>query len=342
MATAPPAVPSPELVFETLTAYQRSAALRAAIELDLFRAIGAGPGDLASLARHCRASERGMRVLCDFLTIFGLLAKEDGHYRHTPTSAMFLDPGSPACIASIAQFLGDPVLTESYTHLADAVRKGGTVLPGQGSVEPENPVWVEFAHGMAPMMAPLARPLAEIALQGLSGPVRVLDIAAGHGLFGIEVAKVNPQARITAVDWAPVLEVAQANARKAGVGDRYDLLPGSAFAVGYGGPYDILLLTNFLHHFDMPTCIGLLKRAHAALKPGGRAAALEFVPNEDRVSPPIAAAFSLTMLANTTAGDAYTFRELEAMYRTAGFSGITAHPIPNSAHTIVLGSASVE
>jgi ubiquinone/menaquinone biosynthesis C-methylase UbiE len=341
MATAQPAGPSPELVFETLNAYQRTAALRAAIELDLFRAIGAGPGDVASLAGQCGASGRGMRTLCDYLTILGLLAKEDGRYRHTPTSALFLDPSSPACIASIARFLGDPVMTAAYTHLADIVRKGGTVLPGQGSVEPENPVWVEFAHGMAPMMAPLAGPLATVVLEGLAGPVRVLDIAAGHGLFGIEVAKLNPEARITAVDWAPVLEVARANARKAGVKDRYDVLPGSAFDVAYGGPYDIVLLTNFLHHFDPPTCTGLLKKVHAALKSSGRAATLEFVPNEDRISPPIAAAFSLTMLASTAAGDAYTFRELEAMYREAGFDGITAHPISDAAHTVVMGRASI-
>jgi len=341
MATSQPAGPSPELIFETLNAYQRSAALRAAIELDLFRAIGAGPGDVASLARQCRASERGTRTLCDYLTILGLLAKEDGRYRHTPTSALFLDPRSPACIASMARFLGDPVMTAAYTQLADIVRKGGTVLPGQGSVEPENPVWVEFAHSMAPMMAPLAGPLAAVALDGLVGPMRVLDIAAGHGLFGIEVAKLNPEARITALDWAPVLEVAQANARKAGVADRYDLLPGSAFDVEYGGPYNIVLLTNFLHHFDPPTCTGLLKKVYAALKPGGRAATLEFVPNEDRISPPLAAAFSLIMLASTPAGDAYTFRELESMYREAGFNNITAQPISNAAHTVVMGRASI-
>src|ERR1019366_2100471 len=74
--------PSHELIFETLIAYQRSAALRAVIELNLFRAIGEGPGDIASLARQCGASQRGIRILCDYLTILGLLAKEDGRYRH--------------------------------------------------------------------------------------------------------------------------------------------------------------------------------------------------------------------------------------------------------------------
>jgi hypothetical protein len=139
------------------------------------------------------------------------------------------------------------------------------------------------------------------------------------------------------LDWAPVLRVALDNARKAGVQDRYDMLPGSAFEVDFGGPYDAVLLTNFLHHFDVPTCVSLLKKVHAAMRPGGRAATLEFVPNEDRVSPPVPAAFALTMLASTVSGDAYTLSELSSMYRDAGFRDITSHPIPMSPHTVVMG-----
>lgn len=330
---------TPGLVFEMLQAHQRTAALKAAIELDVFRAVGEGPGDVASIARHCNSSERGIRILCDFLTITEVLVKEDGRYRHTPTSAAFLDPRSPMSLASIAQFLSNPANREPYDHLAEIVRSGRTTLPGDGSVEPENPIWVQFAETMAPMMAPMAAPLGVIVLEGRTGPMRVLDIAAGHGLFGIEIAKQNPQAHVTGLDWAPVLHVALDNAKKAGVQDRYDMLPGSAFEVDFKGPYDAVLLTNFLHHFDQPTCVGLLKKVHAALKPGGRAATLEFVPNEDRVSPRMAASFSMTMLASTPAGDAYTLSELTAMYTEAGFSGVTAHPIQMSPHTIVLGNA---
>ncbi len=331
--------PTPALVFETLMAHQRTAALRAAIELDLFRALGEGPGDVNSLARRCLASERGIRILCDFLTVIGLVAKQNGRYSNTPTAALFLDPRSPSCTASAARFLGNPAMLEPYLHLAEIVRNGRTVLAGAGTMEPEDPVWVEFAHSMAPMMAPLAAPLGAIVLEGRAGPMSVLDIAAGHGLFGIEVARQNPQARVVALDWAPVLEVAKANARKAGIDGRYQVLAGSAFDVNFGGPYDAVLLTNFLHHFDRDTCIGLLKKVHAALVPGGRAATLEFVPNEDRVSPPMAAAFSLTMLASTVSGDAYTFKEISHMYREAGFNEITAHPVEHSPHTIVLGHA---
>jgi len=330
---------TPTLVLEMLQAHQRTAALKAAIDLDVFRAVGERPGDVASIARHCSASERGIRILCDFLTIHGILVKEEGRYRHSPTSAAFLDPRSPSSMASIAQFLGNPALREPYNHLAEIVRTGRTVLPGDGSTEPENPMWVQFAESMVPMVAPLAGPLAEVVLEGKTGEMRALDIAAGHGLFGIAIAKQNPQAHVTALDWAPVLEVARKNANAAGVQERYSTLPGSAFEVEFGGPYDAVLLTNFLHHFDPATCVQLLKKVRAATRPGGRVATLEFVPNEDRVSPPIPAAFSMTMLASTVAGDAYPLSELEAMYREAGFRDITAHPIPLSAHTAVMGRA---
>jgi hypothetical protein len=337
MQTATSSAPvTPSLVFENLQAFQKTFALRAAIELDVFRAVGQGPGDVASIARHASASERGIRILCDFLVISGLLEKVDGHYRHTPSSAAFLDPASPTCLASVANFLSLDALREPYEHLADIVRKGTTVLPGEGTLEPENPIWVEFAQSMAPMMALLAPPLGAIVLEGRTGPMRVLDIAAGHGLFGIEIAKQNPQAHVTGLDWAPVLRVALDNARKAGVADRYDMLPGSAFDVAFGGPYDLVLLTNFLHHFDPETCVQLLKKVRSSLTPEGRVATLEFVPNDDRVSPPMPAAFSMTMLISTPGGDAYTFRQLSEMHRQAGFTTITAHPIPMSPHTIVM------
>jgi SAM-dependent methyltransferase len=320
-------------------AHQRTAALKAAIELDIFRAVGEGPGDVASIARHCSASERGIRILCDFLVINEVLAKENGNYKHTPSSAAFLDPASPACMASVAHFMSEAAFMQADASLAEIVRKGRTHMPGQGSVEPENPLWVSFAENMAPMMAPMAAPLGAMVLEKQSGPMRVLDIAAGHGLFGIEIAKQNPNAKVTGLDWAPVLRVALKNAERAGVKDRYNMLPGSAFDVEFGGPYDAVLLTNFLHHFDKATNVGLLKKVRAALKPGGRAATLEFVPNPDRVSPPMPAAFAMTMLTTTANGDAYTFDELKTMYNEAGFKGITENPIPMSPHTVVMGTA---
>jgi SAM-dependent methyltransferase len=133
-----------------------------------------------------------------------------------------------------------------------------------------------------------------------------------------------------------VLEVAKENAQHAGVVDRYSTIEGSAFDVDYGTGYDVILLTNFLHHFDPPTNEALLRKVHDALAEGGRAVALEFVPNEDRITPPDAAAFSVMMLGGTPAGDAYTFPELERMFANAGFTGSELHELPPSFQRAVI------
>jgi 2-polyprenyl-3-methyl-5-hydroxy-6-metoxy-1,4-benzoquinol methylase len=155
---------------------------------------------------------------------------------------------------------------------------------------------------------------------------KILDIAASHGMFGIAAAKQNPSAQIYAADWKNVLEVAKNNAEAAGISGRFHLLPGNAFETDFGGGYDLVLIPNFLHHFDPSTCTTFMRKVHAALKPGGRAAIAELVPNPDRVSPPTAAAFSMMMLATTPTGDAYTFAELESISKDAGFARVELAP----------------
>ncbi len=330
-----PVSPNPGLVFETMNAFQRTAALRAAVDLELFSALGEGCSSVEELAIRCKSTPRGIRILCDFLTIIGIIEKDGEIYRHSPTSAAFLDPKSPACIAATVRFLNNTKIMEPYNNLTEIVRSGLLASGGRATVEPENPVWVEFARSMAPMMAPLTRPLGTLVLNGDRAAMRVLDVAAGHGLFGIEIARLNPRAEIVSLDWPAVLEVAKGNAREAGVDSRYRLKPGNAFAVDFDGPYEVILLTNFLHHFNRETCTTLLRKCREALVPGGLVAALEFVPNPDRITPPQAASFALIMLATTEGGDAHTFTEYQRMFADAGFSEIELHDVPASPHRIV-------
>jgi SAM-dependent methyltransferase len=320
-------MPSPELYFETAFAYQRTAALKAGVELDLFTAIGEGADTAAALATRCAASERGMRALCNYLTIIGLLEKTGERYQLTPSSAAFLSKASPAYLGGTLAFLASPEVARNFDVLTATVRRG-TIAPESNTVAGyEQEHWVNFARAMTPMMMPAAMGIADILQIGSAGPVRILDIAAGHGIFGIVLAQRNPRAEVVAVDWAGVLTVATDNAQKMSVQGRHRTLPGDAFKVDYGTGYDIALLTNFLHHYDVPTNTTLLRKVAAALKPGGRVAILEFVPNEDRVTPPMAAAFSLTMLAGTPAGNAYTLAELRQMAMAAGFSNVTGHAL---------------
>jgi 2-polyprenyl-3-methyl-5-hydroxy-6-metoxy-1,4-benzoquinol methylase len=334
------AQPSPVLFFETMNAYQRTAVLKGAIELDLFTAISEGAATAIELAKRCKASGRGIRILCDYLTVIGFLTKQGDRYGLTPDAAMFLDRRSPAYLGTATRFLASPTSYDAFRNVAETVRKGTTILAGEGMTEPEHPQWVEFARGMAPLMHVPAEGIAGILgakdAAGASGKWKVLDIAAGHGMFGITLAKHNPKAEITALDWRNVLEVAKENAQAAGVAERYHTIAGSAFEAEMGTGYDVVLLTNILHHFDVATCESLLGRVHATLAPGGRAAILEFVPNDDRVSPPQAATFSMMMLGMTPAGDAYTFRELENMCRNAGFARAQLHPLDPHPEAVVV------
>lgn len=333
-ATVSAPEPNPALIFDTLNAYQRSAALKAAIELDLFTGIGSGSLTADAIAATAKASLRGVRILCDYLVIIGFLIKEGDRYSLTPESALFLDRNSPAYFGSTAHFLLDPRLIAPFLDLTNVVRTGRTTLPDQGTVSHDNPIWVEFAKQMAPMMYPAAQEIA--ALVAGEGEMKVLDIAAGHGLFGIILAQHNPKARITALDWPNVVAVATENAEKFGVASRHSTIEGDAFDVDFAGPYDLVLATNFFHHFDPPTCEKLMRKMLAALAPGGRCVTLEFVPNADRVSPPTAAAFSMMMLGSTESGDAYTFAEYEAMFRKAGFSASELHTLTRSPESVIV------
>jgi ubiquinone/menaquinone biosynthesis C-methylase UbiE len=323
--------PSPlSVIFDTMAGFQRSAAMRSAIDLDLFTAVGEGNTTVEALARRCEASERGVRMLADVMATLGWLKKSDGRYALTPDAEVFLDRRSPGYVGSIVYFLNHPTQLEGFARLTDAVRKGGTAMPTEGAVAADHPMWVDFARHMSPLARIQSELLANLLEAPKLPPTRVLDVAAGHGWFGITLAKQNPNVEVVALDWANVLQVAQENARAAGVAERVRLLPGDAFTADLDGNYDLILITNLLHHFDVPTCETLLRRLHGALKPGGRAVTLEFIPNEERTDPPAAVAFSLIMLAHTPGGDAYTFGELERMLRSAGFSASENHALPPS------------
>ena len=330
-----PASPVARL-FDAFTAYQRTAALKAAIELDLFTAVGAGADTVRALAQRCDAAERGVRALANRLVVDGFLTKDANRYGLAPEAALFLDRTSPAYAGSAIDFVNSPTIRQSFDTLTEAVRRGGTAVDSGGTVAPDHPVWVSFARAMAPMAAMTAELLASLlaAQGGIEGSV--LDVAAGHGLFGITVARHHPAAHVVALDWPAVLEVAAENAAAAGVADRFTRLPGSAFDVDLGTGHAAVLIPNFLHHFDPATCEAFLARVRRALAPGGRAVVVEFVPDESRAGPPEAVAFSLTMLATTPAGDAYTFQEYRRMFAAAGFPDPTLHPLdPTPQHAVV-------
>lgn len=329
---------SPQPLLDAVMGHFQTSAIKAAVELDLFTAIGEGAHDAGTIAKRTGAAERGIEILADYLTVMGFLEKNGGGYGLAPSSAVFLDRRSPAFMGDIHRFMAAPeILKLTLDDPAGFVRNGGSI--GLANVAPEDPIWVDFARYMAPLAAMVSHATAAHLAQRPPAPGRILDIAAGHGLFGISLARQFPKAEVTAVDWSNVLTVARENAAAAGLGNRYKTLTGSAFEVAFGGPYDLVLVPNFLHHFDEATCISLLRKARGALANGGRVAVVEFVPEEDRTSPPMPAMFAYVMLATTPTGTAFPASALRRMLAEAGFGPPEIAPLPPSPQTLLVASA---
>jgi precorrin-6B methylase 2 len=322
-------------IYNIALAYQTTAALVAAVKLDVFSLIGAGSNTTDLLSLKTGASVRGLRILCDYLTVIGLLKKVDSIYCLTSEAKRYLDSSSSGVVASFIDFFAAPEMISLFLNDPDSyVRNGGAV--GLGNLSPDNTIWLRFAKAVIPFAAPAAKRVAMYVSALDERPHTVLDVASGHGLYGIEVARVCVDAIVTAVDSDEVLTLARANATSAGIDHRYITVPGSAFDVDWGSRFDLILVPNFLHHFSRNECVMLLRKTRNSLSPDGRVLIIEIIPNDDRVSPPFQAMFAFWMLASTPGGDAYTLNDLESMASDAGFARVTARALPPTPQTLVI------
>jgi 2-polyprenyl-3-methyl-5-hydroxy-6-metoxy-1,4-benzoquinol methylase len=324
--------------YGAMQAYQKTAALTAAVKLDIVTLIGGGVATSDALAEKTAASSRGMRILCDFLTVMGLLMKQDGAYSATEPARRYLDRSSPAWIGGSIEFFAAPemvrlVLDDPVSY----VRRGGS--EGLAHLAPDHPIWLRYAKAATP----IARVTAKRAAAQLANRPRpiaaVLDVAAGHGFYGIELAKTYPDAVVTAVDWPSVLDLASANAKDAGVGERYRTVAGNAFEVGWGQDFDLVIMANILHYLSPEECAAILRKVKSSLSPRGQVCAIDFVPDEDRVSPPMQAMFAFLMLATSPGGDAHTLSDYDKIAKAAGFRGATARPLRPTPQSLIMFEA---
>ncbi len=313
--------------------FAQSRILTTALQLRVFSHIAAGNGTCAAIARAAGASERGTRMVLDALVALDLLDKKDDAYTLPSFSANHLVRESPDYMGYIME---SEALWTAWNHLTESVRTGKPYVAIDQEREAEEffPVLVRGLH--VTNREP-ARRLAEALGAGRSRRgLRVLDVACGSGVWGIAVAQADPETRLTAQDFPAMLELTRQFLDRHGVTARCDFLPGDVKSVDFGeARYDLVLLGNIVHSEGERSARDLFKRLHRALRPGGRIAILDMIPNSNRTGPLFPLLFALNMLVNTDDGGTYTLAEYTQWLNAAGFHQIETVDIGSHSPAII-------
>ncbi len=306
--------PNPLQLIELQFRAAESRVLTAAVQLDVFTHIARGASTAATVAAAAAADPRAMRMLLDAAAVLGLLRKQGEAYALTPLSARYLAENSP-------DYLGEGLKLDrhwpGWTHLADAVRAGRPPRAGRPQGE-------RFAapalRGMYAQNRPAAERLGQALSPALPPSARVLDVACGSAVWSLALARAQPALRVTALDFPPVLELAREFIARENAAAQYEFLPGDMHAVALEpAAYDLILLANVAHSAGEAKLRQLLHRLAAALRPGGRLAIVDMIPDPERTGPLLPVIFALNLLLHTEQGDAYTLGQYRAWLEAAGF-----------------------
>jgi acyl carrier protein len=321
--------------------YKQTALLRAALELGVFDRLAAAPGAGAeAVAGAMGADPRGARILLNALAAMGLIESTDGNgdggYRLQPGTNAHLVRGRDGFIGDLLAVLASDQERDALDRLADAVRRGGTVMDVNAET-PEYAYWVDFAAGAAPVAAPAAATVARL-LEGWARErptLNVLDVAAGHGLYGFTLAAAHERCRVWSLDWPNVVPVAREHAQRLGVAERVELIAGDMFDAPLGGPYDLVLVTNVLHHFSACRCVELLRRLAGVARPDARLVVVGFALDAPPEADPAPHLFAPLMLAWTREGDVHTRSDYERMLDASGWRLTSATRTPPLPFTVL-------
>lgn len=337
MTTQPPqsngASMGPEQLLQMSFSFAPSRVLSSAVQLDVFSHIAAGNRTAAEIAKAAEASERGMSMLLDSLVSLGLLGKSGDNYSLAPVSEEFLVRSSPSYAGAMME---NDHLWNAWTNLTDVVRTGkpGRVVETQQVAEEFFPILVRSLHIMN--LEPARRLSESLGAGQAHKGLRVVDIACGSGVWGIAVAEADADARVTAQDFPGVFKVTREFVQRHNLEERFDYLPGDLKEVDFGEErYDLAILGNIVHSEGESSSRDLFRRLHRALRPGGRLAILEMVPNDERTGPPFPLLFALNMLVNTEGGGTYTLSEFTDWLKDAGFARVETADIGSHSPAII-------
>jgi SAM-dependent methyltransferase len=326
---------TPERLQQLGFAYAPPLIISAAVNNKVFDALQCGAKTVEQLKRETGASARGLRAIMDALVGLELLKKDrQSKYSLTPESQAFLISDKPGALSG---FFGSilPIMTSRWLRLTDIVRDGRPAVAVNQETEGTE-FFSQLVETIIPMSYAGAQKLADhLKVAKAKEQVRVIDLAAGSGIWGIAVAQKSPRVKVTAVDWAGMIPTTKRITEKFGVRDRFDFIEGDLLEANFGSGYDVATLGHILHSEGEQRSRQLLKKAFRALKSEGTIAIAEWLVNNERTKPLPSLMFSVQMLVNTEKGDTFSFNEIKQWLEDAGFKKVRKLEAPGPSPLIL-------
>lgn len=319
---------TPERIMQLMWGYAPPLILEAALRHRLFDLLAEGARPLEQLQTETGVSMRGLRAVVNALVGLELLERDpQRRYHLTPESATYLVRGKPDYRGGMFMHVSTQLLPK-WMQLTEIVRTGKPAASVNRETEGAA-FFQKFVEDLYPFNRATAQALAEVLkVAETNKPLRVLDLAAGSGVWGIVLAQHSPQVRVTAVDWPDVLQVTRRVAQREGVLDRFQFVAGDLHDVDFGSGHDIAIFGHILHSEGEARSRRLMRKTFAAQAPGGTAIIAEYLLNDEHTGPPAGLIFAVNMLVNTDDGDAFSVAQIRDWLEEAGFVSVRTIPGP--------------
>lgn len=334
-ATETPVQVTPERIMQMAWGYVPPLVLEAAIRHRVFDVLDGSPKTVAETAAATGASVRGLTAIMNALVGLNFLGKDAyARYALTPESSAFLVSTKPGFQGGLIRHCSEHLIPR-WLHLNDVVATGNPVSAVNEEQSGGN-FFHDFVLDIFPMSYPAAQFLAAHMSYGAAGsPVRVLDLAAGSGVWGIAQAQSSPRVHVTAVDWPEVIPVTKKTSARFGLADRFSFVEGDLHHADFGSGYALATLGHILHSEGEALGKKLLAKTFRALAPGGTIAIAEFLVNKERTGPVTGLFFAVNMLVNTQNGNTWSVEEISEWLREAGFTDPRTIPSPGHSPLIL-------
>ena len=327
--------PTLERIMQVTTGGWAAGILAAGVIHAIFTHIEAGTDTVEAVAREAGLSQRGTGTLLDGLVGLGFLTVSEGKYRNAPDASAFLVEGKPSYAGGFSkvQFAEFP----EWTAFPEVVRTGRPAVMNTTDVA-ENPFWEELVPAIVVLSIPVVHAAAELLKLARAGPISILDVGGGSGIYSAIWLGLNREARATQIDWGNVNRIAREFVSRHGVGDRFRTVDGDFHTADFGAAeHDIGVYSHIAHQESPANNIAIFKKFRRALKSGGTLLISDFVVDNDRSGPPFPLLFRSEMLLRTREGSTWRRADYEAWLREAGFASVAFEPTPSPA-TLVYAS----